>query len=134
MADKVEFELVSPKKILFSDAVDMVVVPGAEGDFGVLPNHAPFISQVRPGVIAIHGAEDSAQGGIFVAGGFAEVTPERCIVLAEEAVPVSDIDTNAAGERLTSARAAVESAETDGARSQALRDVAIAEAMIAAAS
>ena len=52
--DKVAFELVSPERLLLSRAVEMVVVPGAEGDFGVLPGHAPFISQVRPGVIEVH--------------------------------------------------------------------------------
>ncbi len=54
MADTVEFELVSPEKLLLSKAVEMVVVPGAEGDFGVLPRHAPFISAIRPGVIDVY--------------------------------------------------------------------------------
>ena len=89
--DQVSFELVSPEKLLVSQPVEMVVVPGEEGDFGVLPRHAPMISKVRPGLIQIY------QGGqveesIFVAGGFAEVTPARCTVLAEEAIPLGDID------------------------------------------
>ncbi|MDE0780874.1 MAG: F0F1 ATP synthase subunit epsilon [Alphaproteobacteria bacterium] len=87
----VQFELVSPEKLLLSEEVEMVVVPGVEGDFGVLPGHTPVISTVRPGVIHIF------EGGvvktrIFVAGGFAEVTGERCTVLAEEAVPLDEID------------------------------------------
>jgi F-type H+-transporting ATPase subunit epsilon len=87
----VQFELVSPEKLLLSDDVEMVVVPGVEGDFGVLPGHAPMISTVRPGVIHVF-ESGSVKSRIFVAGGFAEVTAERCTVLAEEAVPLDEID------------------------------------------
>ncbi len=88
---KVEFELVSPERLLVSEPVDMVVVPGAEGDFGVLPRHAPLISTVRPGVIRIYEG-NQVTSEIFVAGGFAEVTGSRCTVMAEMAMPVGDID------------------------------------------
>lgn len=92
MADNaVQFELVSPEKLLLSEEVEMVVIPGAEGDFGVLPGHTPVISTVRPGVIHIFEG-GAVKTRIFVAGGFAEVTAERCTVLAEEAVPLDDID------------------------------------------
>lgn len=92
MADNtVQFDLVSPEKLLLSEAVEMVVVPGAEGDFGVLAGHSPVISTVRPGVIHIFEG-GAVKTRIFVAGGFAEVTPERCTVLAEEAIPLDDID------------------------------------------
>ena len=92
MADNaVQFELVSPEKLLLSEEVEMVVIPGAEGDFGVLPGHTPVISTVRPGVIHIFEG-GSVKTRIFVAGGFAEVTAERCTVLAEEAVSLDDID------------------------------------------
>jgi F-type H+-transporting ATPase subunit epsilon len=87
----VQFELVSPEKLLLSEAVEMVVVPGAEGDFGVLAGHSPVISTVRPGVIHIFEG-GTVKTRIFVAGGFAEVTPERCTVLAEEAIALDDID------------------------------------------
>jgi len=87
----VQFELVSPEKLLLSEKVEMVVVPGAEGDFGVLPGHTPVISTVRPGVIHIFEG-GAVKTRIFVAGGFAEVTAERCTVLAEEAVLLDDID------------------------------------------
>ena len=89
--DQVSFELVSPEKLLVSQPVEMVVVPGEEGDFGVLPRHAPMISKVRPGLIQIY-KDGQVQESIFVAGGFAEVTPARCTVLAEEAVPLGEID------------------------------------------
>mgnify|MGYP002642109955 CR=1 FL=1 len=92
MADNaVQFELVSPEKLLLSEEVEMVVVPGAEGDFGVLPGHAPMISTVRAGVIHVFEG-GSVKSRIFVAGGFAEVTTSRCTVLAEEAVPLDEID------------------------------------------
>ena len=69
----------------------MVVVPGTEGNFGVLPGHAPFISTVRMDVIETYEGRE-VRDRIFVAGGFAEVTPQRCTVLAEVAVPLADID------------------------------------------
>ena len=93
-SDKVEFELVSPERLLLSEQVDMVVVPGAEGDFGVLPRHAPLISTLRPGVIRVFEGRE-VKNRIFVAGGFAEVTPERCTVLADEALPFSSLDRGA---------------------------------------
>src|SRR3546814_5682260 len=64
----------------------MVVVPGVEGDFGALPQHAPFIPTLRPGIIAVF-ENNQVTDRLFVAGGFAEVTPERCTVLAERALP-----------------------------------------------
>lgn len=90
MSDKVEFELVSPEKLLVSQPVHMVVVPGAEGFLGVLPGHAPMIVTVIPGIIDIY-ANDMATitQRIFVAGGFCEITASRVTILAEEA---SDLD------------------------------------------
>src|SRR3546814_8841107 len=81
----------------------MVVVPGEEGDFGVLTRHAHLISALRPGVIKVHDGGSVTQR-IFVAGGFAEVTPTRCTVLAEEALPVAAIDRAAAERRLSDRR------------------------------
>ena len=93
MAEKLLFELVSPEKLLLSEAVAMVVVPGGEGNFGVLPGHALLIATVRPGVIDVYAdAETEVSERIFVTGGFAEVTPERCTVLADAAVPLSSLD------------------------------------------
>ena len=91
MADKLQFELVSPEKLLLAEQVGMVIVPGSEGNFGVLPGHALFISTVRPGIIDVY-EDKTVTERIFVAGGFAEVTAERCTVLADEAVPLSSLD------------------------------------------
>jgi F-type H+-transporting ATPase subunit epsilon len=131
MADLVQFELVSPERLLVSRAVEMVVVPGSEGDFGVLPGHAPLISEVRPGVIAVFDG-GQVQERIFVAGGFAEVTGERCTVLAEQAMPVADIDRGAADNALKIAREDLGDAKGDGERIIAERGVAVAEARLAA--
>lgn len=129
---KVEFELVSPDKLLLSERVDMVVVPGEEGNFGVLAQHAPLISAVRPGVIDVHnGGKVTEQ--IFVAGGFAEVTPARCTVLAEQAVPIAEIDRSAAEQQLKDAQEDVADAKDDAERLAAEKRVTVAEAMIQAA-
>lgn len=102
MADKVSFEMVSPDRLLATADVDMVIVPGMEGDFGVLPGHAPLITTLRPGVVEIHTeGEDVEQ--VFVRGGFAEVTPEGLTVLAEEAVPMADLDQAALAQEISAA-------------------------------
>jgi F-type H+-transporting ATPase subunit epsilon len=94
MAGRVQFELVTPERLLLSDTVEMVVVPGTEGNFGVLPGHAPLISTIRPGMIEIYEGQ-AVTRQIFVVGGIAEVTPERCTVLADEAVSPDTLDRGA---------------------------------------
>ena len=91
MADRVQFELVTPERLLISEPVEMVVVPGTEGDFGVLPGHALLISTVRPGTIEVYEGQTVTRR-VFVVGGIAEVTPERCTVLADEAVSPDELD------------------------------------------
>ena len=128
----VAFELVSPEQLLLSDDVEMVVIPGAEGDFGVLFGHSPVLSNVRPGVIHIF-AGGSVQRRIFVAGGFAEVTSERCTVLADEALPVDDIDTMAVETDLQNL--AEDLTEADEAeRSQIEAKMAVGRAKLTAAA
>ena len=91
MADRVQFELVSPERLILSEMVEMVVVPGTEGNFGVLPGHAPLISTIRPGTIEVYEGRTVTQR-FFVVGGIAEVTPERCTVLADEAMVPEALD------------------------------------------
>src|SRR6266403_2905691 len=91
MADRVQFELVTPERLIVSAEVEMVVVPGSDGNFGVLPGHAPLISTIRPGTIDIYEGGAIAER-IFVVGGIAEVTPERCTVLADEAMAPDSLD------------------------------------------
>ena len=94
MPDRVQFELVTPERLLISEAVEMVVVPGTEGNFGVLPGHSLLMSTIRPGTIEVYEGQRVTRR-IFVAGGFAEVTPERCTVLADEATPADALDRTA---------------------------------------
>src|SRR3984885_14292858 len=95
MADRVQFELVTPERLGLSTMVEMVVVPGTEGNFGVLPGHAPLISTIRPGMIEIYETRPTVSERIFVVSGIAEVTPERCTVLAEEAMAPTSLDRTA---------------------------------------
>jgi F-type H+-transporting ATPase subunit epsilon len=129
--DRVEFELVSPEHLLVSERVEMVVVPGTEGDFGVLPRHTPMISTVRPGVIRVY-ERGAVKDSIFVSGGFAEVTPARCTVLADLAMPVAEIDRAAAEQQLKDAREDLADAKTDEARKAAEKAAGVAEAMLKA--
>ena len=131
MAEKVAFELVSPERLLISEEVDMVVVPGTEGHFGVLPGHAPFISTVRPGVIEIYNGGE-VTGRLFVAGGFAEVTPERCTVLAEEAMAPGEIDRGQVESQIRDLGEDVRDAQTDTERRAAQARLLVAEAKLAA--
>ena len=130
MADQVQFELVAPERLLLSEPVDMVVVPGSEGDFGVLPGHAPLSSTVRPGVIETY-AGKAVKDRIFVAGGFAEVTRERCTVLAEEAQPLSELDRAAIEAQARAAREDLGLAKDAAERAAAERTLAVAEAKLA---
>ena len=94
MPDRVQFELVTPERLLLSEMVEMVVVPGTEGNFGVLPGHAPLISSIRPGTIDVYEGQTVTRR-IFIVSGIAEVTPERCTVLADEARPPEELDRGA---------------------------------------
>lgn len=131
IAEKVEFELVSPERLVKSQSVGMVVVPCSEGDIGVLPGHTPLIGTVRPGVVDIH-ENGKVTESIFVSGGFVEVTPERCTLLAEEALSVDLLNRDTAQARLEAAEKALEKAETDIEKGNAEAEIATAEAMIMA--
>ena len=132
MAEKILFELVSPARLLVSSPVEMVVVPGAEGDFGALPRHTPMITSVRPGVLDVHdGGKVSSR--IFVSGGFAEVTEDRVTVLAEEAIPLAELSRETATARLLAAKQALADAKWDVDRAAAEWQFEVATAMDAAA-
>lgn len=133
MADsKVEFELVSPERLLASIHADMVVVPGAEGDFGVLPNHAPLMSLLRPGVIAVYQG-DRVDQRLFVTGGFAEVNEKGCTVLADDAEPLEEIGVEQARQTLRDAEEDVGDAKSDHERDRLTKAVEVARARVEAA-
>jgi F-type H+-transporting ATPase subunit epsilon len=93
MAASFQFELASPEKLLVSKAVIMATVPSEKGAYGVLANHAPMITTVKPGVVEVYENDDATvTERFFVEGGFAEVTGGRCTVLADKAVPVGNLN------------------------------------------
>ncbi len=134
MSDKLHFELVSPERQLRSGDVHMVVVPGTEGDFGVLVGHAPFMSTIRPGAIDVYENEGSAATRIFIDGGFAEVNEGGLTILAESAVAVGDISVEDVARQLADAREDVGLAKTDAERALAEKQVARLSAMQAVAT
>lgn len=131
MSEKVRFELVSPAKLLASREVDMVVVPGTEGEFGVLPGHSPFVATVKPGVIAIYEG-DKIVDRIFVAGGFAEVNEVTCTVLAEKATPVAEIDQAAAEQAVKDLSEDLADAKDEASKAKAEAALVIAKAALEA--
>ena len=93
MSQTFQFELVSPEKLIFSKPVSMVTVPGGEGEYGILPDHAPMITTLKPGVIKVFAENTTTVAeSLFVAGGFADVTQTGCTILADEALPVAELD------------------------------------------
>jgi F-type H+-transporting ATPase subunit epsilon len=103
MADLLKFELVSPERLLSSGDVQQVVVPGTEGEFTVLVNHAPVLSTLKPGVVTVTDESGNAER-IFVRGGFAEVNPDGLTILAEEAVAVSDLSADDLAQKVQNAQ------------------------------
>lgn len=131
----VDLEIVSPERLLLSRPVDMVVIPAAEGEMGVLPQHAPMIVLLRGGTIRLYeGGKVTEQ--LFVSGGFAEVTPSRVTVLATEATPLAEVSRAEADQRLTAAQAAYAAADRMDvpALDAAMDRIQSAEAMKAAAT
>lgn len=130
MAEKLSFALVSPERELFNGDVDHVVVPGAEGEFGVLPNHAPVMSVIKPGALRV--LNDGAERRIFVNGGFADVTPEGLTVLAEEAIDLADIEPATLEQDLKNAQEDLRDANTDAKKDAAQRQLTRLESIKAA--
>jgi F-type H+-transporting ATPase subunit epsilon len=118
MADLLKFELVSPERLLMSDEVRQVTIPGTEGDFTVLAGHAPVLSTIRPGVVNVVDG-GGADTRIFVRGGFAEVSPTGLTILAEEAIPLADLDAEALAQQIRNAEEDVADASNDEARRRA---------------
>ncbi len=88
----ISFDLVSPENLVFSEEVGMIIVPGKDGDFGVLPGHSKLMSSLRPGRIMIYSEDKNLLKSFFVSGGFAEVNPEKCIILGESVDDMSVLD------------------------------------------
>ena len=89
---KFSFDLVSPENLIFNDEVGMIIVPGKDGDIGVLPGHSKLLSSLRPGRVMVYGEDKNLLKSFFISGGFAEVNPEKCIVLAESVDEINALD------------------------------------------
>jgi len=117
MPDAFHFDLVSPENMVFSGEVEQVDVPGAEGDFGVLAHHAPFIAMLKPGILTVFGAGETQR--IVVVGGFAEVNEQGLTVLADMAMPVEDFDRASLESEIKDAEEDVADATADAERDAA---------------
>lgn len=115
----IALEIVSPERLLLSRSADMVVIPAAEGDMGILEGHTPMIVTLQGGTISVYDGETIAEQ-LFVVGGFAEVTGERCTVLANEALPVAELSKDEAERRLQEAEAEYQQIQGDDIDEQLL--------------
>ena len=109
MAETTLFELVSPERLIMSKDVSMVVVPGSEGLFGVLPRHTSMLTALAPGVVDIY-EEEVITEQLFVVNGFAEVTADRCTVLAEDVIPIENLNPDELEEKIEEMRVEVRNA------------------------
>jgi F-type H+-transporting ATPase subunit epsilon len=116
------FELVSPARLLFSGDVESVVLPGTEGEMTILPMHAPVLSTLRPGVVTIV-KSDSETDRIFVRGGFAEVNAHGLTLLAETAIPMTELDAGAIAGQIKNAEEDVADAKDDESKRKAQENV-----------
>ena len=118
MAEAFKFELVSPERLLVSEQVESVIIPATDGEMTVMANHAPVMTTVKPGVVTVK----QATGGelrYVVFGGFADILPEGCTLLAESAVAVKDIDRDDLARRIQDAKEDVADAADDASRTKA---------------
>ena len=118
MAEAFQFELVSPERLLVSEQVESVVIPGAEGEMTVMSQHAPVMTTIKPGVVTVKAASGQEERYV-VFGGFADILPSGCTLLAESAVSVKDIDRAEITRRIQEAREDLADAKDDAARTKA---------------
>ena len=112
MPDPFHFELVSPERLMFSGEVEAVIVPGTEGQFTVLKDHAPLMTRLKPGIVEVDETA-SKKSRLFVRGGFADVAPSGLTILAELAMPVEEFDAAAVAAQIKDAEEDVADATTD---------------------
>ena len=133
MAEAFKFELVSPERLLVSEDVESVVIPGAEGEMTVMANHAPFMTTIRPGVVTVK-SEDGSVSRFVVFGGFADILPAGCTLLAESAYPVAEFNRDALNRRVELAKADLANAASDEGKSRAAQLVADLEGLSSVAA
>jgi F-type H+-transporting ATPase subunit epsilon len=113
---KISFDLVSPENLIFNDEVGMIIVPGKDGDIGVLPGHSKLISSLRSGRVMVYGENKDLLKSFFVSGGFAEVNPEKCIVLGETVEEMNSLDKNSIEKKIQE----LQNKDTDESKQQIL--------------
>jgi len=116
MADKIAFDLVSPERLLLSDTADMVTVPATEGYMGVMAGHAPVVTTLRPGMIDV--SNNGTDTRFFIRGGFAEISAAKINVLADEAIPMTEMDLAVLDQRIRDAEEDVLAASTDAEKTR----------------
>ncbi len=131
MATAFHLQIISPMKVVIDAHVPSCEIPGAEGDFGVLPGHAAFFSMLRPGVIDVT-MSDGIRRRFFAATGYADVTPEKCTVISDHVQDLTEISTSEVQEALIAAKTALAAAETQAEREQAAKVLQSTEALAAA--
>jgi len=120
MADaKIAFDLVSPERLLLSEDAEMVTIPGLEGEMGVMAGHMPLITALRPGTVDVKGGTQG-HDRFFVTAGFAEVTPTKITVLAEEAIPLATLTAAELDERIIDAQEDISLAKSDAEMTRAV--------------
>lgn len=127
MAEMMQFDLVSPERMLASFEASEIEVPGAEGDFTAMVDHAALVTTMRPGVLKVKGASDTSE--FVVTGGFVEVSAKAISVLAENAVPRADVDRAAVDAMILEAETAAEGA-SDGMKDAADKRIADTKALV----
>lgn len=131
MTQAFHLQIISPAKVVIDTYVPMAEIPGVEGDFGVLPGHAPVFSMLRPGVITVH-LGDGVERRFFAATGYADVSPTQCTVLSDHISDLADMSITEAEEALSAARQALAEADNDADRAAAERLVMTGELLLAA--
>jgi F-type H+-transporting ATPase subunit epsilon len=119
MVDKIAFDLVSPERLLLSDTAEMVTIPGTEGYMGVMAGHSPTISTLRPGTITVQGAT-AGETRYFIRGGFAEITAGKVTVLAEEAIPLAEVNIATLDQRIRDTEEDIAAAKSDIDKARAI--------------
>jgi len=132
MSQQINFELVSPEARLVSEPMHMIVIPGEDGEFGVLAGHSSLVASLKAGVVELYAEENGEARKVFIAGGFADVTPDNCSILAEEAINLNDLSRDAVEQEIKTLHHDIELAVEDVDKIRLQKRLALAEAKLEA--
>ena len=131
-AKMINFELVSPEERLVSDPVNMAIIPGEEGEFGVGAGHCALVAALKPGTVELYNEAGATPRKIFIAGGFADVTAENCTILAEEAVDVATLNQSEIEQKITDLNEDLSLAEEEIDKTRIIRALDLLKAKLSA--